>query len=325
MNVSIRPFLIITLLTLAFAPQEMISQRPSIGQPTALQGSNLPVQKIGREDLIGISVYAAPELSGPVRVEYDGCIRMPMVQKRIHAAGLLPEELEDAITKELIDEMVLVQPVVTVSVVEYRSRPITVSGAVRNPSTFQAVGAMTLLDAISASGGITDNAGSEILISRRPQTGDATEPRTTDRIQVRSLLNGEDPASNPILEGGENIRVPSAAEVYVVGNVKRPGSFHITDGPESSVLKALALSGGLDSYPKHTAYIYRVEDGKSGRSEIPIELKRILDRKTPDVPLEPNDILYIPDAPGRRISTKVLETSLGISLGLAGLLLYATR
>lgn len=325
MRVTVRMLLTIVFAVMALTPQEMTSQRPTEGRTTEPQGSNLPVQKIGRDDLIGVSVYAAPELSGSTRVESDGCIRMPMVQKRIHAAGLLPNELEDAITKELIDEMVLVRPIVTVSVVEYRSRPITVSGAVRNPSTFQAVGTMTLLDAISTAGGLTENAGSEILISRRPQTGDVTAPTTTERIKVRSLLDGEDPASNLLLEGGENIRVPLAAEVYVLGSVKRPGSFHITDGAESSVLKALALSGGLDSYPKHTAYIYRVQDGQSGRSEIPIQLKSILDRKSPDVPLEANDILYIPDAAGRRISTKVLETSLGIGLGVAGLLVYATR
>jgi len=184
---------------------------------------------------------------------------------------------------------------------------------------------MTLLDAISTSGGLTENAGSEILVSRRAQAGDTTLPTATERIRVRSLLDGEDPASNIVLEGGENIRVPLAAEVYVLGSVKKPGSFHLTDGAESSVLKALALSGGLESYPKHTAYIYRVEEGKSGRSEIPIELKRMLDRKTPDVALEANDILYIPDAAGRRISTKVLEASLGLGLGLGSLLVYASH
>jgi len=248
-----------------------------------------------------------------------------MLWKRIHAAGLLPNELEDAITKELIDEMVLVQPIVSVSVVEYRSRPITVSGAVKNPSTFQAVGTMTLLDAISTAGGLTENAGSEILVSHHATTGDSTAHNITERISVRSLLDGEDPAVNLTLEGGEYIRVPVAGEVYVVGNVRKPGSFYLTDGAESSILKALALSGGLDSYPKHTAYIYRVEDGKPGRSEIPVELKGILDRKTPDVPLEANDIFYVPDAEGRRISAKILESSLGISLGVASLILYTTR
>jgi len=315
----------ITVAMLAFVPQGIIFPRVADGQTTAYQGPNLPIQKIGRDDLIGISVYAAPELSGSARVESDGCIRMPMVRKRIHASGLLPNELEDAITKELIDEMVLVQPIVTVSVVEYRSRPITVSGAVKNPSTFQAVGTMTLLDAISTAGGLTENAGSEILVSHHATTGDSTAHNITERISVRSLLDGEDPAVNLTLEGGEYIRVPVAGEVYVVGNVRKPGSFYLTDGAESSILKALALSGGLDSYPKHTAYIYRVEDGKPGRSEIPVELKGILDRKTPDVPLEANDIFYVPDAEGRRISAKILESSLGISLGVASLILYTTR
>jgi len=315
----------ITVAMLAFVPQGIIFPRVADGQTTAYQGPNLPIQKIGRDDLIGISVYAAPELSGSARVESDGCIRMPMVRKRIHASGLLPNELEDAITKELIDEMVLVQPIVTVSVVEYRSRPVTVSGAVKNPSTFQAVGTITLLDAISTAGGLTENAGSEILVTRRPPAGDVSAPITTQRIRVRSLLDAEDPAVNLTLEGGEYIRVPAAGEVYVVGNVKKPGSFYLTDGAESSILKALALSGGLDSYPKHIAYIYRVEDGKPGRNEIPVELKDILDRKTPDVPLEANDILYVPDAEGRRISAKILESSLGMSLGVASLLLYTTR
>jgi polysaccharide export outer membrane protein len=325
MKLAIRLLLTITFAMLVIVPQQIISQKDADGRTTAPQGPNLPVQKVGRDDLIGISVYAAPELSGSARVEPDGCIRMPMLRKRIHAAGLLPNELEDAITKELNDEMVLVQPIVSVSVVEYRSRPITVSGAVKNPSTFQAVGTMTLLDAISTAGGLTENAGSEILVSHHATTGDSTAHNITERISVRSLLDGEDPAVNLTLEGGEYIRVPVAGEVYVVGNVRKPGSFYLTDGAESSILKALALSGGLDSYPKHTAYIYRVEDGKPGRSEIPVELKGILDRKTPDVPLEANDIFYVPDAEGRRISAKILESSLGISLGVASLILYTTR
>lgn len=325
MKFVIRLLLIITVASVAAAPQQIPSQRAAAAPVTAPQGANLPVQKIGRDDLIGISVYAAPELSGTARVESDGCIRLPMLQKRIPTAGLLPNELEDAITKEFIDENVLVHPVVTVSVLEYRSRPITVSGAVRNPSTFQAVGKVTLLDAISTAGGLSENAGSEILVSRSPSKDNPAAPVPIERVNVRTLLDGESSASNLILEGGETIRVPLAGEVYVVGSVKKPGSFYLTDGAESSVLKALALSGGLDSFPKHTAYIYRVNEGKPGRTEIPVELKSILDRKSPDVVLEANDIFYIPDAAGRRISSKIVETSLGLGVGLGTLLIYATH
>jgi polysaccharide export outer membrane protein len=87
-------------------------------------------------------------------------------------------------------------------------------------------------------------------------------------------------------------------------------------------MKALALSEGLDSFFSHKAYIYRLEAGSGGRNEIPIELKKIMDRKSPDVPLLANDILYIPNATGTRASLKVLETSIGIGSALGASMIY---
>ena len=213
----------------------------------------------------------------------------------------------------------------TVSVVEYRSRPITVAGAVKSPITFQATGTVTLLDAISRAGGLTDNAGSEILVSHPPSiTGDISAT-LTERIPARGLLGGEDPTLNLHLEGGEDIRVPEAGRVFVLGRVKKPGAFYITDGSESSVMKALALSEGLDTFPSHKAYIYRVEGASGGRNEIPIDLKKIMDRKSPDVPLLANDILYIPDAAGTRASLKVLEASIGLAAAFGTALIIVTH
>jgi polysaccharide export outer membrane protein len=127
--------------------------------PLSAKAPTLPVEKIGPDDLIGITVYDAPELTRTVRVDAGGDIRLPMVPQHIKAAGLYPAELEKAISTVLIQENVLVDPVVTVSVVEYRSRPITVAGAVKTPVTFQATGTVTLLDAITRAGGLTENAG----------------------------------------------------------------------------------------------------------------------------------------------------------------------
>jgi polysaccharide export outer membrane protein len=88
-------------------------------------------------------------------------------------------------------------------------------------------------------------------------------------------------------------------------------------------MKALALSGGLDTFPSHSAYIYRVEGGSGGRNEIPVDLKKIMDRKSPDVPLLANDILYVPDASGVRASLKVLETVVVVGAGIGGAAIYA--
>jgi polysaccharide export outer membrane protein len=286
------------------------------------EGSNLPVDKIGKDDLLGIAVYDSPELTRTVRVGSDGEIRLPMLHHPVQAAGLNPADLEASITKALTEENVMVEPVVTVSVVESRSKPISVSGAVKNPVTIQAIGTVTLLDAISRAGGLSENAGAEILVSKQSSTASDKPVTLIQRIPVSGLMGGVDTTLNLRLEGGEDIRVPEAGRVFVLGRVKKPGTFFITDGSESSVMKALALSGGLDSFPSHSAYIYRVEGGSGGRNEIPIELKKIMDRKAPDVALLANDILYVPDATGTRASMKVLESSIGIGAVLGSALIY---
>ena len=322
--------LAISLLAIAVASTSVLAQErgtPDRAGPGATsfsfsEGSNLPVEKIGRDDLIGITVYDSPELTRTVRVDSDGAIRLPMLQKHIQAAGLYPSELENAITTALTNENVLVDPIVTVSVVEYRSRPITVVGAVKNPLTFQATGSVTLLDAVSRAGGLSENAGAEILVSRQPSGMSDKSVTLVQRIPVRDLMGGDNPSLNLQLEGGEEVRVPEAGRVFVLGDVKKPGAFYITDGSESSVMKALSLSEGLDTFSAHKAYIYRLEAGSSGRNEIPIELKKIMDRKSPDVPLLANDILYIPNATGARASLKVLETSIGVGATLGASMIY---
>ena len=138
----------------------------------------------------------------------------------------------------------------------------------------------------------------------------------------RALITAMDPALNISLHGGEEIRVPEAGRIFVVGNVKKPGAFPLTDGAESSVLKALAMSEGLQQYAGHMAYIYRTEGGAGGKNEIPVELKQVMDRKAQDVPLVANDILYIPDAKGTRATFNTLEKVLLIGTGLSGALIY---
>jgi polysaccharide export outer membrane protein len=321
--------LAISLLTIAVASsvsaqQQAPPDRVGAGATFFSEGSNLPLEKIGPDDLIGITVYDAPELTRTVRVDADGDIRLPMVKQHIKVAGLSPAELEKAIATVLIQENVLVDPIVTVSVVEYRSRSITVAGAVRTPVTFQTTGTVTLLEAITRAGGLTDNAGSEILVSHPPSISDDKSITLTERIPARALLRADDPASNYLLKAGDTVRIPEAGRFFVVGNVKHPGMFSITDGSESSILKALAFSDGLDTYTGRIAYIYRL-DGSGRKIEIPIEVKKILARKSPDVPLYANDMLYVPNSAGLRVSAKALEIALGTGLGVATLLLLYAR
>ena len=232
---------------------------------------NLPSQKLGIDDLVAVSVYDAPEFTRTVRVEPDGTIWLPLLTRGVAAAGLLPRELEAAIAEALKTQQILVDPVVKLTVVEYHSRPISVMGAVRKPLTFQAVGAVTMLDALARAEGLDQNAGTEILLSRpQPATGVAVATGTpqVERISIERLMKDADPAVNYVLHGGEEIRIPEAGRIFVLGNVNKPGAFR---GPRhrrfNSVLKLVALSEGLTPFASKQAYVYR-RDASGAKQEI---------------------------------------------------------
>ena len=287
-------------------------------------GGNLPAQAIGPADLLGISVYGAPELSRTVRVSPEGLIRLPMLREKIDARGMMPSEVEMRIAAALAREQILVDPAVTVTIAEYHSRPISVLGAVRSPLTFQALGKTSLLEALTRAQGLSEDAGPEILLTRRAGAGIAVG---VEHIPLKQLMDPADPAWNVTLEGGEEVRVPQAGRVFVAGNVKRPGAFRMDGAGETTVLKALALAEGLAPFATKEAYIFRagpsgVAGGSGvgsggGRSEIPVALSKIMERAAPDVALAANDILFIPDNRARRNSLGVLEKALGFAASTA--------
>ncbi len=275
--------------------------------------ANLPSQKLGVDDLVAVSVYDAPELTRSVRVEADGTIHLPLLKGGVAAAGKFPGELESSVAKALKDEQILVDPVVKITVVEYHSRPIAVMGAVKKPLTFQAVGVVTLLDALAHAEGLSQDAGTEILLSR---------DGTVERIPTKRLIKDGDFAVNYRLHGGEEIRVPEAGKIFVAGNVKKSGAFVIHDTGDQSVLKMVALSEGLLPYAAKIAYVYR-PDEHGVKQEIPIELEKIMERKSPDVALQIDDVLYIPDNKSRRTTMTVIDriTQFGASTA-SGVLIW---
>jgi len=262
--------------------------------------ANLPVQPIGPNDLLSVTVYDAPELSGTLRVSPEGTVSVPMVREPLNARGLLPVALEAAVADALKREQLIKRPIVMVRVLEYQSRPIVVSGAVKRPLTFQAMGEITLLEAIARAEGLTSEAGPSILVTARGS-------EEVKRIAVEALMAGNDRRADLRLYGGEEVRVPERGKVYVVGNVRRPGAIPAID---ASVLKSLSLTEGLAPYASKQAFIYRRSDNADGRAEIPVELSRIIKRQSPDIPLREDDIFYIPENGAKRVGIAALEKAL---------------
>lgn len=311
---------VLVLLLLASAPV------PAQTDAAAAQaGANLPAQPVGSNDLIAVSVYGAPELTRTVRVAPDGWIRLPMVKQRIKAEGLLPAEVEAALARVLEEEQILVDPHVTVTIAEYHSRPISVMGAVRRPVVFQASAPVTLLEAVARAEGLREDAGAEILVSRRKADAAGGPVTLTRRIPVRGLIDAADASLNLVLTGGEEVRVPESPRIYIVGNVRKPGAFPLREA-ETTVLQVLALAEGLTPFANKEAFIYRRE-AAGEKNEIPIPLQQIMQRKAPDVPLLANDILYVPDNKGRRLGLAALEKILlfGSTAGATALIYGQVR
>jgi polysaccharide export outer membrane protein len=300
-------------LTCALFSQTVMQQMPQ----------SLPLQRIGAHDLLNIHVYGAPELSRPVRVSGEGRIQIPMVKESFVVEGKFAGEIETLLAGALEREKILIDPVVTVSVAEYVSRPISVIGAVKTPLTFQAFGNVTLLDALSRAGGLTADAGGEILLSRAPVGRDGKPSNLVLRIPLKQLIDQADPELNHALKGGEEIRVPEASKIFVVGNVKKPGAFAVRDSQDTTVLKILALSEGLLPFATQEAFIYRREGGEGNRNEIAIPLGKIMARKAADVALLPNDVLYVPDNKNKRMTMSMVDRIATFGAGtVSGMLVW---
>lgn len=301
--------------------QTMPVYHPAVPAPQPFEA--LPAQRIGPNDLISIQVSDCPELSRAFRVSSDGTLALPLLEHRIAAAGLLPVELEGNLVKELKSAGILIAPVVSASVSEYRSRPVSVVGAVHHPLTFQAMSDSTLIDAIAKAEGVNADAGPFILVTRRHGAGSTPAEDDVQRIPLKRLMDATDPSLNLKLAGGEEIRVQEAGKVFVTGNVIKPGVFAMQDDADTTVLKALALSQGLKSYSSKLAYIYRRDPATNTRTEISVELEQIMARKSPDIEIAPDDILYIPENKGRKLTMGALERLAGFGTSTAsGMLIW---
>ncbi|MGA2711483.1 MAG: polysaccharide biosynthesis/export family protein [Bryobacteraceae bacterium] len=321
------PLSVVFIAALPLAAQQQDASRPVYpGTQDLNPASNLPIQKVGPEDLLGLQVYDAPEFTRTVRIAADGTIRLPMLKETMHVDGLFPSDIEVLLGEALKREGLFVDPFVTVNVVEYHSRPISVGGSVRTPVIFQAVGKVTLLDALARAGGVLPDASgitsNEVIVSR--PDGDSGTP-SVQHVPLKKLMAGSDPALNINLVGGEEIRVPEVGKIVVTGNVMKPGVYPVLDPAETNTVKsAVAQAWGLAQYWNSIGYIYRTdEQGKT--TEIVIPLRKIMERKAPDVTLQARDVLYVPDSSGRRITQETVTMLMGLGPAFTNALIYLNR
>ncbi len=271
------------------------------GQSTDTQSTpSEPV--LGPGDEIEVTVYGAPDLAGRTRVGSNGSISMPLVGY-IRIAGLSSSEAEEAIETELRRHNVVNNPQVSVYVKEYTNGGISVAGEVAKPGVYSTLGPHRLFDILQAAGGLTDRAGSSVTISHRDGANPITVEIPKDPEQL-SRINVE-------LSPGDTMVVSKAGIVYILGEVNKPGGYVLNSTGGVTVLRVVAAAGG----PTRLAAVggtKMIRRTPSGLQEVPIALKNLLRAKTADIPLQPDDILYVPSSRLKTaLNTGALITSLG--------------
>jgi polysaccharide export outer membrane protein len=326
-NLHLARFVLYPAMLLILASAPLFPQAPAVSREEfrADGSSGMADYILGPEDTLLIRAQNVDELGTlPYPVDLQGFINIPLAG-RLQAAGLTVSQLEAAISRKLNDY--LQNPDVTVTVAEYRSQPISVLGQVGSPGVHQLRGRKTLFEVISEAGGFKPEAGNTIQITRQKRYGtiplpdarrDSTGEFSVAEVRIRELMEARNPAENIPIKPYDVITVPKAQLIYVIGSVKRSGGFILSERPNMSILQALAMAEGLDrTAATDKAQIIRQTGDAGPRTEIPVDVKKILKGKAPDVPLVANDILFIPDSAAKGVAYRTFDAIIQAGTGAA--------
>jgi polysaccharide biosynthesis/export protein len=280
---------------------------------------------LGTDDQLDIAAPELTEIAGkPVRVDGQGDIQVPLAG-RVHMAGLTVQQAEEKLNTALLPY--IREPQVIVNVSEVRSQPVSVLGAVNTPGVHQVQGRKTLLEMLALAGGVRPDAGYSVRITRELEWGciplpnsqlDATGRFSVAELNLKEIMEAKNPEQNIQIFPHDVLSVPKAEMVYVIGEVRRSGGFVLGEHESISVLQALSLAEGLNggADTRH-ARILRLKRDADQREELPVDVKDVLSGKKPDVPLQGDDILFIPGSTGKKAALRALEAAVQTGTGLA--------
>jgi polysaccharide export outer membrane protein len=264
-----------------------------IGLPAVSGDQSSTEYRIGPKDVLEITVLNVQDINKlVVRVSEDGKITLPFLQE-VDVNNLTKTEVEKKLV-QLLDPKWVRNPQETVFIKEYMSRRVSLIGAVERPGPYELLGRQTVLSVISMAGGLTRDAGTEIIIIRQLPDGESTSLR----ISIDDLFFKGDPKLNIPLEPSDIINIPvdKIVTIYVFGQVKSPGALQVKKSSLPTLLQAIAQAGGFsDRAAKGSIKIQR-KDASGKEIDFTANANEILKGKKRDVPLFENDTVFVPES-----------------------------
>lgn len=296
----------------ATAPRAAPPLAGAEGQSAAQPATKAESLLIGPGDLLHVTVLREPELDQHVRVLDSGKAALALAGE-VEVAGLTPADAAQRIADRYREAKFLLHPEVSVFVEEYATQAVTVLGQVAHPGTVHLDAPRTLIDVLSLAGGLTDLADRNVVVQRGGKDG--------ERIHA-FLSNSPDAAlnANLLVRPGDTVIVARAGIVYVLGDVARPGGYVMNNDSKLTVLQAIALAAGASrTASEKRVRLVRNVDGITQSIDLPL---RDMERgRQPDVPLQANDIIYVPFSLARNVSLGLAN----ITAAASSALIYATH
>ena len=227
--------------------------------------------RVGGYDVLNIMIYEEEDLSRKaLQVSADGYITFPLIG-RLEIDKLTTAEIGKLIASRLAQEQFLLDAHVSVMVADYKSKRVLVLGTVNNPGSYALRARERVLDALSKAGGIwrrtgisgksSGSAGKKGLIIRTQNPDTPQESKIVINIDLKGLLEDGDQIANLYMQDKDVLFIPAAQHFYIIGQVREPGSFALTDR-EITLVEAISRAGGFTPIAaRNRTRIIRVEAG----------------------------------------------------------------
>jgi polysaccharide export outer membrane protein len=242
----------------------------------AMPAADVRLESLGMGDMVRITVFRNPELTTEARVSERGTVLFPMIGE-IPVAGLTPSQAGSRIADKLRTGRYVVNPEVTVSMMQVNSRQVSVLGNVVKPGRYPLDSTTAhLTDVIALAGGVGPTGSDEVtVITNRGGKQEKVE------VDMAEMFRRGDLTHNIALEPGDTIYVHKAPMVYVYGEVQKGGAYRVE--PNMTVMQAIAMGGGITPRGTERGIKISRRDGSG--------VKRIDASLTTTV--QPDDVIYV--------------------------------
>ena len=193
---------------------------------------------LGAGDSVRITVFRYPDLSTEARLSEEGRVTVPLIGE-VSLKGMTPEEAGKHIADRMKSGKFLVNPQIGVTVLQARSRQVSVLGLVTRPGRYSLEGATAkVTDVIALAGGLQPTASDTVtVVLNRDGKSEKID------IDLPSVMQGRDASKNIEVQNGDTVFVHRAPVFYIYGQITRAGAYRIEPG--LTVMQAISLAGGI--------------------------------------------------------------------------------